>query len=352
VVVVVAAVAVVEGEGNNMRKEINMSRKNEFVIIPILIAAIICGLSVCVYSAPLPSDTTTAAKTQKAFATPQLAADALIQATSDYNVGALLQIFGPEGEDFVQSKDPVRDKNQAMAFAKLAQEKNSVTVDPNNPNRATLVVGNEDWPLPVPLVKKGASWVFDSKAGRKEILDRRIGANELDAIQVCHGYVDAQKEYASIAHDGVNQYAQRIISTPGKQDGLFWLNADGTPGGPIGESIAKAIAEGYSSKAEPYHGYYFKILKGQGPAAPIGQIDYVIEGIMIGGFALAAVPAEYRVTGVKTFIVSNGGVVHQKDLGQDSLELFQKMELYNPDKTWQTTDDQWPANAWVAAANQ
>jgi len=153
--------------------------------------------------------------------------------------------------------------------------------------------------------------------------------------------VDVQKEYSLQAHDGVNQYAQRIISTPGKQDGLAWKNDDGTWAGPVGEGIAKALEQGYSSKAEPYHGYYFKILKGQGPAAPLGRIDFVVKGIMIGGFALVAVPAEYRVTGVKTFIVSHDGIVYEKDLGPDSLNIAKEMELYNPDKTWRRTDDGW-----------
>jgi hypothetical protein len=163
--------------------------------------------------------------------------------------------------------------------------------------------------------------------------------------------VEAQKEYALEPHDGVNQYAQKIISTPGKKDGLYWKNEDGTSGGPIGDEVAKALEEGYNFsnvKQGGFHGYYFKILKGQGPAAPMGRIDYVIEGIMIGGFGLVAVPAEYRVTGVKTFIVSNDGVVYQKDLGPNSLEIVKKMELYNPDKTWQPTDDEWPAATVVA----
>jgi hypothetical protein len=146
----------------------------------------------------------------------------------------------------------------------------------------------------------------------------------------------------------VNQYAQKIFSTPGKQDGLYWKNADGTSAGPIGEVVAKALEEGYSTGKGGYHGYYFKILKGQGPAAPLGRIDYVIEGIMIGGFALVAVPTEYRVTGVKTFMVSNDGIVYQKDLGPNSLEIVKKMELYNPDKTWQPTDDEWPSGSAVA----
>ena len=188
----------------------------------------------------------------------------------------------------------------------------------------------------MPLVKSGGKWYFDSKAGRQELLYRRIGSNELDAIQICNGFVTAQENYALEPRKGyqVNQYAQRIVSTPGTQDGLAWQNPDGTWGGPIGENIAKAIAQGYTSREEPYHGYFFKVLKGQGPDAPLGQLNYVIGGAMIGGFALVAAPADYRVTGVQTFIVSNDGVVYQKDFGPATLDEFKKMELFNPDKTW------------------
>ena len=280
------------------------------------------------------------------FATPEKATAALIEAAGAYNVPKLLAIFGPEGKDFVVSADPVRDKNNAIAFAKEAQTKHSITIDPADPNKAVIVVGAEAWPMPVPLVRTSAGWSFDASEGRDEILFRRIGENELDAIQVCRGYVDAQEQYAIDIHDnsGVNQYAQRTISTPGKHDGLYWMNPDGSSGGPIGEPVAKALAEGYSTGKRGFHGYYFKILKGQGPAAPMGRLNYVIEGVMIGGFGLLAAPAQYRVTGVKTFMVSNDGIVYQKDLGPDTLTVAKQMELYNPDATWQKTDDQWPAS--------
>ncbi len=279
----------------------------------------------------------------KAFATPKQASEALIQATATFDLPALKEILGPDGEDLVSSEDPVRDKNIAAAFATKAREKNQITVDPKDSGRAILSVGNDEWPLPIPLVKKEGKWSFDTKAGREEVLFRRIGANELDVIQLCRGYVEAQNEYALEKHDNaeVNQYAQKIISTPGKHDGLAWQNSDGTWGGPVGEGIAKALAQGYTDRSQPYHGYYFKILKGQGPAAPLGKIDFMVNGAMIGGFALAAAPAEYRVTGVKTFLVSYEGVVYQKDLGPDSLKIFKDMELYNPDKTWDRTDDNW-----------
>jgi hypothetical protein len=283
--------------------------------------------------------------TQMTFSTPQAAVEMLIKATGDYDVPTLMQIFGPSGEDFIASADPVQDKNNSMKFADLARAKNSVEIDPKNSSRATVIAGNDDWPFPVPLVKKSGDWQFDSDAGRKEILYRRIGANELDAIQVCRGYVEAQKQYALTIHDdsGVNQYAQKIISTPGKQDGLYWQDSDGTAGGPISESVAKAIEEGYSvDRKSAYHGYYFKILKGQGLNAPLGKLDYLIQGAMIGGFALIAAPAEYRVTGVKTFIVGPQGIVYQKDLGPDTLTIAKGIELFDPDKTWQPTYDQWP----------
>src|SRR4029077_14912018 len=211
-----------------------------------------------------------------------------------------------------------------------------------NPNRAIVTVGNDDFPLAIPVVKNKGKWIFDTKIGREEILNRRIGTNELDTIAICRGYVEAQHEYAQEKHDDakVNQYAQQVLSTSGKHDGLAWQNPDGSWGGPVGEVVAKALQEGYSTeRGKPYHGYYFKILKGQGPAAPMGEMDFVIGGAMIGGFALAAAPAEYRVNGVKTFIVGPDGIVYEKDLGPDTLKTFQSMDRYNPDKTWKETDD-------------
>lgn len=288
-------------------------------------------------------------QSQKTFNNPKDAAEALIQAAGSNDVAALKQILGAHGEDLISSEDPVQDKNIEAQFAAEAHQKNSVTVDPKNPNRAVLVVGNNDWPMPIPIVKQNGKWYFDTKAGRQEMIFRRIGSNELDAIQICLGYVEAQQEYAMEKHDNseVNQYAQRIISTPGKHDGLVWRNPDGSLGGPIAENIADAMQQGYSDKSKPYHGYFFKILKGQGPAAPLGKMDFVVEGAMIGGFALAAAPADYRVTGVKSFIVGYDGIVYQKDLGPDSLKIFSEMELYNPDNTWKRTNDQWPPDTWA-----
>jgi len=280
----------------------------------------------------------------KAFATAQAAGDALIQAASTFDEPALIAIFGPDNKDLVTTGDAVRDKSYVLAFVELAKEGHAVVVNPATPSKATLQVGLGQWPLPVPLVKVSGKWYFDAKAGRDEILFRRVGANELDAIEICRGFVEAQNQYALDLHDDshIHQYAQRIISTPGKQDGLFWRNADGSEGGPISEAVAKAIQEGYAvEKTSAYHGYFFQVLKGQGPAAPLGEIDYVIRGAMIGGFALIATPAEYGVTGVQTFIVNHNGIVYQKDLGPESLELARKIDRYNPDKTWTRTNDSW-----------
>ena len=276
------------------------------------------------------------------FDAPQKAADALINAAETFDVAALKQIFGPDGSNIVLSGETPLDRQQASAFAAEAHEKESVSVDPTRGNRAFLLVGKEDWPFPVPLVKRGDKWFFDVKAGRLELIYRRIGRNELDAIEVCHGYVEAQQQYALQKREGydVNQYAQRIVSAPGKQDGLAWQNADASWGGPVGEKIAQAIAQGYSTGAEPYHGYFFKILKGQGPAARLGEMDYVVKGLMIGGFALAAAPAKYSITGVKTFIVNNDGVVYEKDFGPATLTEFTKMERFNPDHSWSRVVEQ------------
>ena len=276
------------------------------------------------------------------FDSPQQAAKALVDAADRFDVVKLADIFGPDGEDIVFSGEFSQDRQHAANFAAEAKEKESVSIDPKTGTRAFVLVGNEDWPLPVPLVKTGTKWSFDAKAGKQELLYRRIGANELDAIGICRGYVEAQHDYAFQPREGydVNQYAQRIVSTPGKQDGLAWQNSGGAWDGPIGDKIARAIEQGYTSSSEPYHGYFFKVLKGQGPAAPLGEIDYVVKGVMIGGFALVAAPAQYRVTGVRTFIVSQDGIVYDQDLGSATLDQFNKMERFNPDKSWNPVPDE------------
>lgn len=271
----------------------------------------------------------------QAFATPEAGAEALVTAAEQYDLAVLREILGSEGEDIVASEDTVLDRMNMVAWAKEART--HLRLEPDSTGTVvTLNVGDDDWPTPIPLVADGDQWRFDAAEGRDEILRRRVGRNELEAIEICRGYVEAQRQYALVKHDGavVNQYAQRIISTPGKQDGLAWRAQDGGWAGPVSEGIAEAIADGYTSRTAPFNGYYFKVLKGQGPAAPLGELDFLLEGAMIGGFALVAAPADYGVTGIMTFIVSHDGIVYEKDLGEQTLEAFEAMERYNPDSTW------------------
>lgn len=326
-----------EGKIMKPTSSIHFRKKTVFVV---LFVALICLPVALSGSTQQPGEQATAA--QKGFDKPKQAAEALIKAAEGFDLPALLEILGPDGKSLVSTEDPVQDKNNAQAFAAQAREKLAIVNDPSDKNRKILQVGDQDWPLPIPVVKREGKWYFDSKAGHEEILYRRIGANELNAIELLRGFVEAQLEYASTIHDnsGFHQYAQKLFSAPGKQDGLYWENADGTPGGPVTKSVAKAIDEGYSlAPGSVYSGYYFRLLKGQGPAAPMGELDYLIKGMMIGGFALVAVPAEYRVSGVQTFIVNHTGEVYQKDLGPESLSIARQMERYNPDGTWTRTDD-------------
>ncbi|HWW73965.1 MAG TPA: DUF2950 domain-containing protein [Pyrinomonadaceae bacterium] len=295
-----------------------------------------CLLLLCAVSRVRVRASTPPPEKARTFTTADEAADALVAAAEQFDEAALKDILGPDSYDIVHTGEPKRDRETAAEFAALARAKKNISVDPRNPRRAFLLIGEDDWPFPVPIVKQGGKWFFDAKAGRQEILYRRVGRNELDAIEICRGFVRAQHEYALKPREGydVNQYAQKIISTPGTQDGLAWQNPDGTWGGAIGERAAQALEKGFAGKDQPFHGYYFKVLKGQGPAAPLGQLDFVVKGAMIGGFALIAAPAQYRVTGVKTFMVSHDGVVYEKDLGPNSLEIAKGIERFNPDKTW------------------
>jgi len=286
-----------------------------------------------------------AAAGPQTFESPAQAAGAMIEAAEKFDVTSLLKIVGHDGEDVVLTGQFAQDRERAEEFAAQARKKNRVSVDPKS-GRAWLLVGEQEWPFALPIVKRGSRWSFDVAAGREELFNRRIGSNELDAIAICHGFVDAQYDYAFRKREGydVAQYAQRVISTPGKHDGLAWQRADGTWDGPVGEKIAHAIQQGYSVKGDPYHGYFFKVLKGQGPNAPLGAMDFVVGGVMIGGFALVAAPAEYAVTGLKTFMVSHTGVVYEKDFGPGTLEAFQKMERFDPDKSWKPVQESSPAD--------
>jgi hypothetical protein len=278
----------------------------------------------------------------KVFDSPRAAAEAAVHAAQADDAAGLLAIFGPEGKAIVSSGDAVDDKNDRAKFAESARKKMDVVADPANPKQYVVVVGDDDWPLPVPIVGSKGKWHVDAKQGRQEILARRIGGNELDAIALLRGYVEAQKDYASQIHDGsgMHQYAQKVLSSPGKQDGLSWKNADGSVGGPMGDVVAKAIATGHTNRAEPYNGYYFRTLTGQGPAARLGARNYIVQGMMIGGFAAIAWPATYDVTGIQTFMVNSDGLVYQKDLGPETSKIAPGIKLFNPNKTWAITEDE------------
>ncbi len=289
-------------------------------------------------ASPKPAGSVSAdSKAPETFATPEQAASAVVDAAEKFDVPTLLKIMGSDGQDVILTGEYAQDRERAKQFAALARKKMQVSIDPKSKGRAYIIAGDQDWPFAIPIVKHGERWSFDAEAGREELFNRRIGSNELDAIEVCQGFVEAQQDYIYLTkRTGYEpaQYAQRIIATPGKHDGLAWKNPDGTWGGPIGEKIAHALDAGYNVTGEPYRGYFFKVLKGQGPAAPMGQMDFVVGGAMIGGFALVAAPAEYGETGIKTFIVSHTGVVYEKDLGEHTLEEFKNMERFNPDKSW------------------
>jgi hypothetical protein len=281
------------------------------------------------------------ANAQQAFKTPDEAASALVSAAKAGDRKAIVTVLGPDGDDIVSSGDDVADAVTRQKFVATYEAKHQITMDGDN--KAIMVIGQDDFPFPIPLVRKDGLWRFDTAAGREEILFRRIGRNELDAIQSCLAYVDAQYEYAEKDRigAGLNTYAQRIISRPGQKDGLYWPASQGEDVSPLGEFIGRATAEGYRTGAgrTPYHGYYFKILTRQGAAATGGEVDYVVGGRMIGGFALVAYPAEYRNSGVMTFIVSHAGEVFQKDLGPETTTLAERMMSFNPDRSWQKVSD-------------
>ncbi|HXX08850.1 MAG TPA: DUF2950 domain-containing protein [Pseudolabrys sp.] len=281
------------------------------------------------------------ASAQQAFKSPDEAAAALASAAKAGDMKALVTVLGPDGEDIVSSGDEVADAATRQKFVAAYDVKHQIKMDGDN--KATMIVGNDDFPVPIPIVRKDGQWKFDTDAGREEILFRRIGRNELDAIQSVLAYVDAQNEYAEKDRTGVGvkAYAQRIISQQGKKDGLYWPTSQGEQPSPLGELVAQATAQGYRAGAgrTPYHGYYFKVLTKQGPAAPGGALDYIVRGNMIGGFGLVAYPAEYRNSGVKTFIVSHSGKVYEKDLGPNTAKLAEQITAYNPDKTWTEVKD-------------
>jgi hypothetical protein len=280
---------------------------------------------------------TSACQAQQAYPTPEDAVAALAAAVKSGIKTAILKVLGNSAEDVVESGDEVADAETRQRFLSAYEARHSIKTEGNK--KALLILGADDFPFPIPLVNNKSGWEFDTDQGRIEILYRRIGRNELDAIQTCLAFVDAENEYADKDRgDGAGVYAQRIVSTPGKKDGLFWQD-DRDPS-PLGELAAQASAEGYKVDGQeaPYHGYYFRILQGQGSDAPGGALNYVVKGKMIGGFALIAYPAEYGNSGVMTFLVNHAGTVYQKDLGNRTEAIARRVTLFDPDQTWKKVD--------------
>jgi len=277
---------------------------------------------------------------QRTFASPEEAVKAFIEALKSNDVKALEAILGPGSRDLVSSGDPVADKAVRERFLSRYGEKNRLEV---TDTKANLSLGNDDWPFAVPIVKKDGLWRFDAKAGKEEILARRIGQNELSAIQFCLAYVDAQREYTLKDRDGdgLLEYAQKFGSDKGKKNGLYWKAKEGEEQSPLGPIAAAAYSRGYRKKGEnpqPFYGYFYRILTGQGKNAPGGAYGYLAKGNMIGGFALVAYPAKYASSGVMTFIVNHDGVVYEKDLGRNTEKAAQAMKLFDPDSTWKKVE--------------
>jgi len=283
-----------------------------------------------------------AAQKQRTFSSPEEAVKALVTAARNADDKEVMAIFGPAGKDLISSGDVVADRQRRERFLKAYDEKNSLVPEKGD---MVVVVGKNDWPFPIPLVKKGETWLFDAKKGKDEILNRRIGQNELSTIQTMLAIVDAQREYAmkDLDGDGILEYAEKFRSDAGKKNGLYWETKEGEEPSPLGELVAGARAEGYNKvgakgNPSPFHGYYFRMLKKQGKHAAGGAFDYVVKGQQIGGFAVVAYPATYGNSGVMTFVVNHDGVVYQKDLGKNTAKTAKEIKTFDPDKTWKKVD--------------
>jgi hypothetical protein len=279
---------------------------------------------------------------QMTFASPEEAVKALIAATKTHNKKQLRAIFGPTSYQLVSSGDETADRGGREQFIKSYEEKNKIVQE--TPDKAVLFVGTKDWPFPISIVKKKDTWVFDTKAGKEEMVNRRIGHNELNVMEVMHAYVEAQRDYASKDRDGdgILEYAQKLVSDEGKQDGLYWDSQEGAEESPFGPLVANAAKEGYQKKAvdsTPFRGYYYKVLTAQGANAPGGEYSYIVKGNMVLGFALVAWPARYLSTGVMTFIVNQQGIIYEKDLGKDTAKVAGAMTKYDPDSTWKKAEE-------------
>jgi hypothetical protein len=301
-----------------------------FFTIAILAVFFCLSLAACSSSTP----------EQKEFKSPSDAVQAFVAALKKNNEKVLLAILGPGGNEIISSGDEVDDLQARQAFLNAYNEQNSIAPDGD---RFLLVIGKNDWPFPIPIIKKGDRWIFDTASGKEELVNRRIGKNELNTIQVMLAIVDAQREFAMKGRDGDSfmEYARKFRSDPGMKNGLYWQAEEGEESSPLGELVADARTEGYTSegarnKPEPYYGYFYRILTAQGSNAPGGAYDYLVDDKMIGGFAVVAFPAEYANSGVMSFIVNHEGVVYQKDLGENTGEQAKAMSLYDPDETWMT----------------
>lgn len=281
---------------------------------------------------------TRVADAQQSFKSPEDAAAALAAAVKSGDAEAMVKVLGPDAAEIVDSGDSVADADLRQRFLAAFDGKHSLNIDGDK--KAALILGPDDFPFPIPLIRNGSGWKFDTAAGRREILYRRIGRNELDAIQTSLAYVDAQNDYAdkNPAGAGRGVYARRFLSSPGKKDGLYWPSEGDES--PLGKLVADATAEGYKlgGEPQPYHGYYYRVRTRQGPNAPGGALDYVVDGKMIGGFGLVAYPAEYGNSGVMTFVVNHAGTVYQKDLGENTAAIAKRITAFNPDQTWKKVE--------------
>ncbi len=326
-------------------------------VVTFLAVTLVAALLLCVPARVRARGPAQPASSPETFGSPQEAMSALVRAVEKGDQGALARIFGPDYDQLL-SGDPIEDNRDLNRFAAGLQEDAQLREDSDT--QYTLLAGKDKWPIPIPIVKRGENWVFDTKAGLQEIFDRRIGEDELSAINTCRAYVLAQWEYYTGAdgdHDGIAEYAQKFFSSPGQHDGLYWETSGDEKSSPLGQLVAEARAEGYGPKAQgsgnkttpagpasaahprhPYHGYYFKILTRQGPNAPGGAFSYIINGNMIAGYALVAYPDKWGNSGIMTFIVNNQGRVYEKNLGKDTEQIASSMTEYNPDPSWKIVD--------------
>lgn len=316
----------------NRKKLIALCRPGMFLGLALLLALFLTGVTAS--AAPVKS------VKQKTFASAGEAFNALIDASKSNDVKAVMAVFGPEGKNLVISGDKVVDREMLEKFVASYEKRNRLEMN-GDETKAFLYVGDDEWPFPVPVIKKADRWSFDTKAGKEEILRRRIGRNELSTVQACLAYVDAQREYARQDHDrdGLFEYAQKFMSDPGKKNGLYWETKAGEEPSPLGLFVANARKEGYTSrktgsKPAPYHGYFYKIITAQGGSAPGGAYNYIVKDRMIGGFALIAYPAQYGISGVTTFTVNQDGVVYEKDLGKNTAKAAERIKVFDPDDTW------------------